>query len=404
MIEEVVLFGPFRLETRHRLLLRDGTPVPLGTRAIDLLCELVAARGELIAKNDLMARVWPNTVVEENNLQVHISALRKALGEQANGRSWLQTVPGRGYRFAGALDGEFSPRSAVTAAAPSQEVMFCRACDGVNIAVASIGQGTPLVRTGLWMTHLEYDLSTSIWGPLLTRLAEHCRVIRYDQRGNGLSDWDIPPISFRNAVEDLEVVVNASNLEKFTLLGMSQGVATAIAYAAKHPDRISRLILSGGYSKGWRARGLPDQIARGEAFQTLARIGWGQDNPAFRQFFTSLAIPGGSHVEMEAFNELQRRSSSPENAARLIAMLGTVDVTQQLKQIAVPTLVMHSRDDAWIPCEEGRVIAAAIPKARFVSIASKNHVVMSHEPEWERYVKELLDFLPAGSEPSAKCE
>ncbi|MFB9265059.1 alpha/beta fold hydrolase [Bradyrhizobium erythrophlei] len=401
MLEEFT-FGSFHLNKRRRLLLRNGTPVSLGSRAIDILCELVAAQGELLTKNDLMARVWPNSVVEENNLQVHISALRKVLGEQAEGRSWLQTVPGRGYRFAGAFDGELLRRSTLTAAAPNQDVMFCRAYDGVSLAVASIGQGPPLVRTGMWMTHVEYDWSTSIWGPLLTRLAQHCRVIRYDQRGNGLSDWDIPPISFQNAVEDLEVVVDASKLERFALLGMSQGVATAIAYAAKHPDRISRLILTGGYTKGWRARGVPDQIARGEAFQTLAQIGWGQDNPAFRQLFTSLAIPDGTHIEMQAFNELQRRSSSPENAARLIAMLGAVDVTEQLKQVAVPTLVMHSRDDAWIPCEQGRAIAAAIPNARFVSIASKNHVVMSHEPEWERYIKELLDFLPVGSETPAK--
>lgn len=387
-------FGSFHLDIRRRLLLRNGTPVPLGSRAIDILCELVAARGELLTKNDLMARVWPNTVVEENNLQVHISALRKALGEQVDGRSWLQTVPGQGYRFAGALDGDFSQRSLAPAPVPSQDVFFCRTHDGVNLAVASIGQGTPLVRTGMWMTHLEYDWGTSIWAPLLTRLAEHCRVIRYDQRGNGLSDWNIPPISFAAAVEDLEVVVDASNLERFTLLGMSQGVATAIAYAAKHPDRVSHLILSGGYAKGWRARGVPDQIARGEAFQALAQSGWGLDNPAFRQLFTSLAIPNGSHVEMGAFNELQRRSSSPENAARLIGMLGTVDVTDQLERIAVPTLVMHSRDDAWVPCEHGRAIAASIPKARFVSIASENHVVMPNEPEWERYVRELVDFLP----------
>lgn len=399
---EAFTFGPFHLDQRQRLLLRNGAHVSLGSRAIDILCELVAARGALLSKNDLMARVWPNTVVEENNLQVHISALRKALGEQADGRSWLQTVPGRGYRFAGALDGEFSRRDLATPPIPCQELMFCRAHDGVNLAVASIGQGTPVVRTGMWMTHLEYDWSTSIWGPLLTRLAQHCRVIRYDQRGNGLSDWDIPPITFQDAVEDLEVVVDASNLARFTLLGMSQGVATAIAYAAKHPERVSRLILSGGYTKGWRARGVPDQTARGEAFQALAQSGWGQDNPAFRQLFTSLAIPDGTHVEMEAFNELQRRSSSPENAARLIGMLGAVDVTEQLRQITVPTLVMHSRDDAWVPCEHGRAIAAAIPKARFVSLASNNHVVISNEPEWERYMRELLDFLPTSSEASAR--
>jgi pimeloyl-ACP methyl ester carboxylesterase len=388
------VFGPFQLCARRRVLQRDGAPVGLGARAIDILCELVTAQGALVTKADLMARVWPNTVVEENNLQVHISALRKALGDQANGTSWVQTVAGRGYRFAGAHAPAPSGGHSVGIPIPAaQEVTFCKARDSVNLAVASIGQGSPVVRTGLWMTHLEYDWSTSVWAPLLTRLAAHHRLVRYDPRGNGLSDWNIPPLTFQTMVEDLEAVVEAAGLEKFALFGMSQGVATAIAYAAKHPERVSRLVLSGGYAQGWRARGVPELVARGEAFQTLARTGWGQDNPAFRQLFTSLAMPGGTQADMAAFNELQRRSSSPQNAAQLIGVLGSVDVTDQLQRISAPTLVLHSRDDAWVSCEAGRALAAGIPGARFVSIASHNHVVMPDEPEWEHYVGEILRFL-----------
>lgn len=392
---EALRFGGFCIDLARGVLLDRGEPVKIGSRAFDLLTILAAARGAVVTKSELLARVWPDLVVEENNLQAQISGLRRVLGAQPDGQDWIRTVPGRGYRFAAPV--EASPIGGdrpATIVQPRQQVSFCRTVDGVTLASAVSGQGAPVVRTGVWMTHLEHDWKIAIWSELLERLSSRARLIRYDQRGNGLSDWDIPPLRADDALLDLEAVVDSHRLGKMTLLGISQGAATAIAYAAKHPERVERLIIHGGFASGWRKSSDPERVARGEALLAMVRVGWGQDNPAFRQVFTSLATPGAGREAMDAYNELQRLSASPENAARLASLNGDADVRHLLPQVRCPTLVFHSQHDAWVPIEFGRALAVAIPGARFVALDSPNHILLPDEAAFDRFVSEILAFLP----------
>ncbi len=278
-------------------------------------------------------------------------------------------------------------------AALEQEIRFCTAHDGVQIAYATVGQGPPIVKAPNWLNHLEYDWQSPIWRHLLVALARDHTLIRFDQRGNGLSDWDVEDISHDAFVSDLESVVEAAGLDCFPLLGISQGCGISIRYAAQNPGRVSRLILYGGYSRGRAKRGSPALVQQMEAEQTLIRQGWGQQNPAFRQFFTSTFVPDGTPEQMAWFNELQRLTTSPENAARIRATNDNADVTEFLSRGAVPTLVLHCRDDAVVPFEEGRQLAAMIPGARFVALEGRNHLILEGEPAWPRFIDEVRAFL-----------
>jgi pimeloyl-ACP methyl ester carboxylesterase len=228
---------------------------------------------------------------------------------------------------------------------------------------------------------------------LFTRLAAHRQLVRYDERGVGLSDRDVEDFSFDAFVRDLETVVDQLELQRFALLGLSQGAPVSIAYAARHPERVSRLVLCGGFARGWRKRGNASDVARAEASVTLVREGWGQDNPAARQMFTSLIVPDATHEEMRWFNELERISASAETAIRLLYVLGDIDVSGLLPRVATPTLVLHSRGDARVPFEHGLMLAREIPGARFVPLESRNHLILSHEPAWPRFIDEISQFL-----------
>ena len=277
-----------------------------------------------------------------------------------------------------------------------QEIHFCQTKDGVQLAYSRMGQGPPVVKTGNWMTHLEFDFESPIWRHLYRELSREHTLLRYDARGNGLSDRDIPDVIFENFLDDLETVVDAARVDRFALLGISQGCAVSIAYAVRHPDRVSHLVLLGGYAVGWkkRARGGAEKEA-GEAMLTLMRVGWGQENPAFRQLFTSQFIPGGTKEQTDWFNELQRVSCSPADAARNLLANGETDVSSLLSQVKVPTLVMHARHDARVPFKSGRRMAAGIPGARFVPLEGQNHLILETEPAFARFLDEVRSFLGA---------
>jgi len=280
------------------------------------------------------------------------------------------------------------------AARYEQEIQFCMTPEGVQLAYARIGSGPPLVKTGNWMTHLEFDFESPIWRGLFRELSRDRTLVRYDARGNGLSDRDVEDVSQELFVSDLESVVDAAGLERFALLGISQGCAVSIAYAVRHPERVSHLVLVGGYPVGWakRARTAAEK-EQGQAMLTLMRLGWGQENPTFRQLFTSQFIPGGTKEQADWFNELQRISTSPEDAVRCLLAIGDADVSALLGQVSVPTLVMHARDDARVPFDQGRRLAAGIPGARFVPLASRNHLILEDEPAFPRFVQEIRAFL-----------
>jgi pimeloyl-ACP methyl ester carboxylesterase len=354
----------------------------------------------VVTKDELIRDVWDGRAISDDTLTSRVGAARRAIGDTGREQRLIRTVPRRGFRFVADVVEENGSPAVDAAAAPPQDVppvkqtiRFCETSDHVHLAIAAAGRGAPLVKAANWLNHLEFDWQSPVWSPLFRRLAAQRELIRYDERGTGLSQRDVPDFSFEGFVHDLETVVDQCGLERFALLGISQGVAVSIAYAIRHPERVSRLILCGGFAKGWRKRGSPNDVARAEASVTLIREGWGQDNPAARQMFTSLIVPEATHEEMRWFNELERISASAETAIRLLYVIGDIDVTELLPRVAAPTLVLHSRGDARVPFEHGLMVARAIPNARFVALESKNHLILSHEPAWPRFIDAVCEFL-----------
>jgi pimeloyl-ACP methyl ester carboxylesterase/DNA-binding CsgD family transcriptional regulator len=277
-----------------------------------------------------------------------------------------------------------------------QRLQFCTAPDGTRIAVAAIGSGPPLLRAAHWLSHVEHDLKSPVWGPWLAELSRDHTYIRYDQRGCGLSDSAITDFSLDAWVGDLEAVVASLGLRRFPLIGMSQGGAVAIAYAVRHPEQVSHLVLAGAYARGARQRAASDdERLEAETLVNLIRVGWGRDNAAFRQLFTNQFIPGGTPQQHQWWNELERLTASAGNAASTLEAFHRVDVTELAKQLRLPTLVLHARGDARVPFEEGRRLAALIPGARFVPLDSDNHVLLASEPAWPDFLRELRAFLGA---------
>ncbi|HEX6259241.1 MAG TPA: alpha/beta fold hydrolase [Woeseiaceae bacterium] len=271
---------------------------------------------------------------------------------------------------------------------------FVRALDRVRIAYAVTGGGPPVVKTPNWLTHIEFDYRSPGWQHWLRFLSGQWRLYRCDQRGSGLSDRDVADVSFLRWVDDLECVVEAAGLERFSLLGISQGGAVAVEYAARHPEKVERLVLYGAYVQGWARRGDTVALRQGNAMLELIKTGWGEDNPAFRQLFTSLFMPAATEEQCRRFNELQRVSAAPEMAARLVEAAGQIDVLARLADVKAPTLVAHARDDGRVPFEQGRQLAAGIPGARLVTLDSCNHVLLEQDPAWQQFCAVFRDFVP----------
>lgn len=290
-----------------------------------------------------------------------------------------------------------APRSERVPPLPNEQIRFCETPDGVRLAYALCGEGTPVIKTSHWLSHIEAEWSSPVVGPLTRELAAHHRLLRYDQRGTGLSDRNVAEYSVETFTRDLETVADDAGMEKFSLTAVSQGCAIAVKYVVRHPERVDRLVLYGGFATGWAIDASPERLARTGALKTLIEQGWGRENPAFRQTFTTLFIPGASAEQAHSFNELQRLATSPENAARFYDGLGHYDVADLLAQVSVPTLVLHARGDAVVSFKQGRRMAAGIPGARFVPLESENHIVLEHEPAWEVVRSRLRSFL--GSQP-----
>jgi pimeloyl-ACP methyl ester carboxylesterase len=275
---------------------------------------------------------------------------------------------------------------------PNQEVQFCLARDGVRIAFAKVGSGPPLLKTANWLNHLDYDWDSPLWAGLFRHMSAGHTLIRYDERGNGLSEWTVEDLSLDAFVADMEAVVDAAGLERFPIFAMSQGGSVAIEYAARHPERVSRLILLNAFAHGWRTWG-SDFVAGFEAMKVLMAQGWGGTSPAFRQVFTTRILPGGSAQVWDWFDAMERDSTSPQNAVRLLESFGVLDVRERLADVRAPTLVLHSRDDEAVPPVQGQQIAAGIKGAKFVSLPTNNHILVSNEPAFARLTDEMGAFL-----------
>jgi serine/threonine-protein kinase len=277
-----------------------------------------------------------------------------------------------------------------------QQIRFCTSSDGASLAYATVGAGPPLVKAANWLSHLEFDWQSPVWHHWLKELSRYNTLVRYDERGCGLSGWNVEEFTLDAWVRDLEAVVDSLRLERFPLFGMSQGGPIAIAYAERHPEKVSHLILYGSYVRGLSKRNLsPQALEEVEMLLQLVKIGWGKEHAAFRQVFTTLFIPEGTPEQFRWFNELQQVSSTPDNAARMMSGFYELDVREQARKLDIPTLVLHARGDLRVPFVEGRLLASLIPGARFVPLDSQNHILMEHELAWQRFLEEVRDFIGA---------
>jgi pimeloyl-ACP methyl ester carboxylesterase/DNA-binding winged helix-turn-helix (wHTH) protein len=399
------VFDNYVLDVDERRLLRDSEEIRLRGKLFDTLCVLVENAGKLVRKDAFMESIWPDSVVEENNLDYCISQLRKLLHPS----KYIETVPRHGYRFVAPV--ATVSRSAPSQAAggqtinplPRQDIRFSVTNDGVRLAWASTGEGPPLVKASNWLTHLDFEWGSPIWQHWWTELSKHHRLIRYDERGNGMSQRDVPHVSFDTWVNDLETVVDAAGVDRFSLLGISRGGAIAIAYAVKHPERVSKLVLYGAFPMGIYHYGSPDELEARRALISLTRLGWGLHHPAFCRMFTNRFMPNSTPVHENWFDDLQRVSTSAENAARLIDVDCGIDVRELLPQVRVPTLVMHCDRDHVVSPERGRHLAAEIPNARYVSLPSANHLLLAEEPAWEILLQEFSAFMGWRKKPATSA-
>lgn len=391
-------FDDFVLDTA-RYELRQGTEViRVEPQVFDVMTQLVSNHDRFVTKEELFDSVWGGRFVGEAALTSRIKAARRALGDDGGSQRYIRTIRGRGYQFVGTIavdePGPVAQPAPVLPPAPPQRIAFCRASDGVRLAYAVAGEGPPLVRAANWMTHLGYDIESPVWQHWVRQLSSGHRFIRYDERGCGLSDWEAADFTFDAWVSDLESVVEALGLERFPLLGVSQGGAVAVAYAARHPERVTKLVLCSAYARGRAVRAMNDEERRAAALDLdLARVGWGRDDPAFRQVFAAQFLPDGTRADWEEFDHLQRHTTSPDNAVRFLEEFARIDVRDLAERVSCPTLIMHARDDHRVPLRYGEELAALIPDSRLVSLASNNHLLTETEPAWAVFRDELDTFL-----------
>jgi pimeloyl-ACP methyl ester carboxylesterase len=382
-------FDPARLE----LLDATGAPVPLRAQALAVLGCLARQRGHVVTRDELMCAVWRDVVVTDGSLAQCINEIRHALSDSAH--RLVQTVPKRGYR----LVADSVPSA--PAHGFEQTIGFATSDDGARIAYAASGAGPVLLRAPHWMTHIEWDWRSLVYGPWIEGLSRRFRYVRYDCRNWGLSDRGVAPATLQLAASDMAAVADAAGLRRFALLGISGGGAIAIRYAALHPERVSHLVLVGGYARGSLHRGAasitPQHL---DAFCRLVEEGWAQDNAAFRQIMTSQMYPGASAEEMRSFNDMQRVSCTPHEAASIRRVFADADATAHLREVRCPTLVLHNPRDAMVPFEEGRLVASGIAGARLVPFESQNHVPLCGEPAFA-LMNRLIDEFVLGRGASA---
>lgn len=397
------LFGDMVLDSERRELRSGSALIPIEPQVFDILNFLIRNRDRVVSKDDLLTAIWGGRLVSDSAIAARINAARRALGDSGEQQHWIRTIARKGFRFVGDVSEDVGSRSLTSGAkapdqqAPNgisrdQEITFCRTKDGVDLAIASAGRGMPLVRPCRWFTHVEHEWHNPFRADLYHFLADRFGLIRYDGRCNGLSDWDVADVSFEALQHDLDTVVDALGLRSYALLGISQGSSLSIAHAVRYPERVSKMVLHGGYALGWSKRA-PRRGLDVKTFLTLMREGWGDEHSAFQKMLCTGMLPNASAEMIRWLAELQRAASSPENTVRLRGTFDEIDVIALLPEVSVPTLVMHCRHDNLVPFEEGRRIATLIPNAKFVSLESENHVPLPGEPAWQKFIAEMEAFL-----------
>ena len=427
------------LDLDRRELRKDGALVDLEPQVFDVLAFLLRHRDRVVSRDDLIDGVWGGRIVSESALASRINAVgpppgvggagrpgggtpkrpqvwvggggggapmvaqaapptpntggRRPSGDPGGAQRLVKTIMRKGFRFVGEVREEDGAVQPIATGDPlAQAITFCRTRDDVGIAMSSVGEGAVLVKTANWLNHLEHDWQSPVWSPMWRRLASRFRLLRYDGRGCGLSDRDVADISVAGFDRDLEAVIDASKIDRFALLGLSQGVAAAVSYAARYPERVSHLILYGGYAQGRNRRGSPADAATAQTLLAMMQEGWGKPDSAFMRAFSTLYLSDTSRAHVAWFADLQRLSTSGEVAARLRVACDDIDILDLLPQVKVPTLVVHARRDNVSPLEQGRILAAKIPGARFVTLESENHIPVPDDPAWPQLLSEIEAF------------
>jgi len=394
----ILAFGDCELDLDRYELRRAGLLVPIEPQVFDVLMHLASHPARVVSKEELLDTVWGDRFVSESALTSRIKAARRAVGDDGASQRVIRTLHGRGYRFIADVQ-ELAPSGPGPAPLASehhrrQQVRLCTGRGGVRLAYASVGTGPTLVKAANWLNHLDYDWESPVWRHWWRELSDRYQLVRYDERGCGLSDWDVEDFSLEAWVADLETVVDAAGLDRFVLLGISQGGPVAITYAARHPDRVRGLILFGTFMQGRRVRATTVQELEEARVQVqLVRLGWGQDNAAFRRVFAMQFMPEGTQEQWRAFDELQRRTTSAANAVRFVEAFGGIDVTDVVSSVSAPSLVIHCRGDIRLPLEGGRQLAALLPDSRFVILDSADHLLLEDEPAWPRFLAEIDAFM-----------
>lgn len=362
-------------------------------QVFELLSLLAESAGKLVSKDKIVDRVWEGRIVSEATIGARINAARTAVGDNGKAQAVIRTVQRRGLELVAPVEIDCDARAPSGTAKRMQTIHFVRSNDGTSIAYARSGEGTPVVRAGHFLTHLEKDWSSPVWGPYLQELSSRYSLLRYDQRGTGLSDPTLKGTGIEDYVADLKAVVDAAGLETFPLIASSQGVPISIVFAATYPERVSRLVLYGGFAQGRARRDHKYASEEADALMALIRSGWGKPGSPFMVAFTSVFCPGATNSEMDNLVEIQLASTSAENAAAFRAAFDQFDVSSRLSEVKVPTLIIHANGDAVHPVSQGRLLASEIPGAEFLQVESNNHVYLPSDPAWRQIVDAQLEFL-----------
>lgn len=387
-------FGPCDLDTTRHTLTRDGEAVHVEPQVFQLLELLVSRQGELVTRDEIIEVVWQGRIVSEAAISSRINAARVAVGDDGRRQSVIRTVTRRGLQLVGSVEvlGD-QGGSAPPTSGPErrQRIRMTRSRDGAGIAWAQSGDGPPLMRAGHWLSHLELDWDSPVWAPLLDRLGRGRTLIRYDQRGTGLSDRDAPAPTLEALADDMTAVADAAGLDRFAIYAVSQSAPVAVTFAARFPHRVSALILHAGFVAGDRRR--TNSPAMTDTHLQLIRNGWGKPDSAFMSALSSLFMPGATAEQTASMIDMQISSASAETAARLRAAIGDFDVADQLGAVQCPTLVCHGRDDAVQPFSEGQRLAQGISGAEFFPLDTSAHVLLPQDPAWVRMLGAVDLFL-----------
>lgn len=390
----VYRIGPYEIDVRALQLRCDGAPLPIAPLDFEVLRYLLERRERVVSKGELLDELWGHRFVSESTLTGRIKSARRSLGDNGRSQTMIRTVRGRGYQFVGHLD---EPEESIEkgAAPPPMTVRFVKVRGGLRLAVGEIGTGPVLLKVANWLTHVDKDVDSPIWGHWVRDLSRHHRFVRYDARGCGLSDRDLAGIPLNDLdlwVDDLRRVADALKLERFALLAASQGGPVAVAFAARYPERVSQLILHGTYARGMKRRDDTSQAAQASLQVNLAEVGWAMKDNRFLETFTKQFVPDAGRKERSWFNELQRTSCTGATAAQLEAAMHEADVRDLAGSLQVPALVTHCVDDVAVPFEEGRLLAGLIPNATLLPLSCANHVMLERDSAWSEFVAAVDAF------------